>query len=55
MTGTADSHPAVSMDDVRARMANIMALMQQLTSESDDGSGRIAAERSGENAGGDVV
>lgn len=51
----AESHPATTMDDVRARMARIMALLDQLAAEPHQTSGTVAAERSSAKHGGDMA
>lgn len=43
------------MDDVRARMATVMGLLDQLATEPDETSDTVAAERSSASSGGDVA
>lgn len=50
---TAESHPAVTMDDVRMRMARVMQLLDQLVTDPHVASSNIAAKRSGANSEGE--
>lgn len=55
MMAAAESHPQVTMDDVRSRLARVMQLLDQLVAEPHTASATVAAERSSSSNGGDMA
>lgn len=52
---TAESHPQVTMDDLRARLATVMQLLDQLVTEPHQTSDMVAAQRSSPAVGGEMA